>query len=198
VGGSEREGAESWLRRVGWKRSEVAKQIAEENDPEETGFVADIGGGHGREALWLDGKHFQSILIDPNRYSLEYAKERVKNKKLSVHLINAVLPYLPMRSGIIGVVDLYWTLHQIRDEDKLNSLKEIHRILRSKGSLYSTSFGHWVDHTMPSSIFPIAEKQTFLKLHVSADFRPYRKIEERSDRTMPFEKYWYGKFQKEH
>lgn len=174
----------------------MAKRIAQENDPEKTGYVADIGGGHGREALWLAEQGFLSILIEPNKYSLGYAKKRAKNKRLNVILINAVLPYLPMCSEIVDVVDLYWTLHQIPDEYKLGSLKEIYRILKPHGTLYSTSFGYWEGHTMPSSIHTVPKKQTFLNLHVSAGFKPRGKIEERSDSTVSYEKFWYGIFQK--
>jgi len=106
------------------------------------------------------------------------------------------VPYLPMRSEIIDIVDFYWTLHQIPDEQKLESLKEIYRILKPQGTLHSTSFGYWEGHTMPSSIYPIVKKQTFLNLHVSAGFKPRSKIEERSDSTRSFEKFWYGTFQK--
>ncbi len=196
VRGLEQDGAKFWLSRVGWKPSEVAKEIAHENDPEKTSYVADIGGGRGREALWLAEQGFLSILVEPNGYSLRYAKKRAKNKKLNAYLVNAALPYLPMRSEIIDIVDFYWTLHQIPDEYKLESLKEIHRILKPHGTLYSTSFGYWEGHTMPSSIHPIVKKQIFLDLHISAGFKLCSKIEERSDSTRSFEKFWYGIFHK--
>ena len=102
-----------------------------------------------------------------------------------------------MCSEIIDMVDFYWTLHQIPDEYKLESLKEICRILKPRGTLYSTSFGYWEGHMMPSSIYPIAEKQAFSSLQVSAGLTPRGKIEERSDSTMPYEKFWYGIFQKD-
>jgi len=196
VRGLEQDGAKFWLKRVGWEPSEAAKNIVEENDPEKTSYVADIGGGHGREALWLAERGFLSILVEPNKYSLRFAKKRLKNKRLNVYLINAALPYLPMCSEIIDIVDFYWTLHQIPDGYKLESLKEIYRILKPHGTLYSASFGYWEGHMMPSSIHPIAKKQIFLNLHVSAGFKRRSKIEKRSNCTRSFEKFWYGIFQK--
>jgi len=74
----EREGAKFWLKRVGWKPSEVARNIARENDPKKIGYVADVGGAHGREALWVAEQGFQSILLEPNSYSLEAARKRAK------------------------------------------------------------------------------------------------------------------------
>jgi hypothetical protein len=63
VGGLEEDGAKFWLSRVGWEPSEASEEIARENVPEGTGYVADIGGGHGRDALWLAEQCFQPILI---------------------------------------------------------------------------------------------------------------------------------------
>lgn len=133
---------------------------------------------------------------EPNRYSLRSAHKRAKKKKVNVHLINAALPYLPMCSEILDIVDFYWTLHQIPNEHKLGSLKEIYRILKPQGTLHSTSFGYWEGHTMPTSIHPIVKKEAFLNLHVSASFKPLSKIEERSDCPRSFEKFWYAIFQK--
>ena len=197
VRGLEKEGAKFWLKRVGWEPSDVAREIAQENDPKETSYVADVGGAHGREVLWLAEQGFPSILVEPNNYSLRSARKRAKNKRLNVYLINATLPYLPIRSQTIDVIDFYWTLHQIPDEYKLESLKEIQRILKPNGIVYSTSFGYWEGHRMPSSIHPIMKKEVFTYLHVSAGLKPRGKIEERSDDTRPFEKFWYGIFQKD-
>jgi ubiquinone/menaquinone biosynthesis C-methylase UbiE len=196
VRGLEEDGAKFWLKRVGWEPSEVARKIAQENDPKKGGYIADIGGGHGREALWLAEQGFRPILVEPNKYSLRLARKRAKNKRLKVYLINASLPCLPIRSQIVDVVDFYWTLHQIPDEHKLRSLREIHRILKSHGTVYSTSFGYWEGHAMPRSIHPIVKKETFKDLHVTAGLKPRGKIEERSDSTRSFEKFWYGMFQK--
>ena len=196
VRGLEEDGAKFWLSRVGWESSEASEKIAQENDPEKTCYVADIGGGHGRDALWLAEQRFHSILIEPNKYSLRLAGERAKNKRLYVDLINAMLPYLPLCSEAMDVADLYWTLHQIPDEFKLESLKKINRVLKPNGTLYSASFGHWEGQEMPKSIYPILEKQSFLKLHVSAGFKPRCEIEKRSDSARSFEKFWYGIFQK--
>lgn len=196
VRGLEEDGAKFWLSRVGWEPSQASRKIAQENDPEKTCHVADIGGGHGRDAMWLAEQGFHSILIEPNEYSLRLAKERAKNKRLCVGLINATLPYLPLCPETMEVVDLFWTLHQIPDEYKLESLKEIHRVLKPDGTLHSASFGYWEGQEMPKSVYPIVEQQSFLTLHVSAGFKPRCKIEKRFDSARSFEKFWYGTFQK--
>jgi len=196
IRGLEEDGAKFWLSRVGWEPSEAAGKIAQENRPEKTGCIADIGGGHGRDALWLAEQRFHSIVIEPNKYSLRLAKERAKNRRLCVGLINALLPYLPLRPEAMDVADLYWTLHQIPGEHKLESLREVHRVLKPNGTLYSASFGYWEGQEMPKSIYPIVEKWSFLNLHVSAGFKPRCKIEKRSDSARSFEKFWSGIFRK--
>ena len=196
VRGLEQDGAKFWLSRVGWEPSEASEKIAQENDPEKTGYIADVGGGHGRDALWLAEQRFHSILIEPNKYSLRFARERAKNKRLDVGLINAVLPYLPLCSETTDVADLYWTLHQIPNDCKLESLKEIRRVLKPNGTLHSASFGCWEGQEMPKSIYPIVEKQAFLDIHLSSGFKLRCKIQKRSDSTRSFEKFWYGIFQK--
>jgi SAM-dependent methyltransferase len=197
VRGLEQDGAKFWLQRVGWEPSEVAKEIAREKDLKKISYVADVGGAHGREALWLAEQGFLSILVEPNKYSLRLAKKRAKNRRLTVYLVNGVLPYLPIRCEIVDLVDFYWTLHQIPDELKLGSLMEIYRILKPRGLVYSTSFGHWEGHAMPNSIHPVIRKETFMNLHISAGFKPRGKIVEKSDTTRSFEKFWYGRFQKD-
>jgi len=196
VRGVEEDGAKFWLNRVGWEPSEIAKRIVRENDPKGTGYVADIGGAHGREALWLAEQGFNSILVEPNKYSLRLAKERAKNKNLDANLIKAALPYLPLCSQVIDVVDLYWTLHQIPDEHKLESLRETYRILKKGGSLYSTSFGDWGHVNMPNSIYPVKEREEFIRLHIKGGFQLVT-VKETFDKTMPFRYMWWsGKFQK--
>ena len=196
VRGSEEDGAKFWLKRVGWEPSEVARKIAKENDPKRTRHVADVGGAHGREALWLAEQGFPTILVEPNNFSLRFAKERAKTRRLSLHLINAALPYLPLRSKIIEIVDFYWALHQIPDEHKLESLNEIHRILEPNGTVYSTSFGHWEAIACRVAYIRSLKKEDFMRLHVSAGFKPRCEVEERSDVTNSFEKFWFGAFQK--
>lgn len=144
---------------------------------------------------WLN-KVFTSILIEPNKHSLRLAKERAKNKKLRVDLMKATLPCLPLYPETMDVVNLYWTLHQIPDEYKLESLKEIHEVLKPNGTLHSASFGYWEGQEMPRSVYPIVEQRSFLTLHVSAGFKARCKIKKGSDSARSFEKFWYGAFQK--
>ena len=47
-GGSDEDWAKFWLKRTGWKPTDVAKRIAEEHAPGKM-VIADIGGGHGRD-----------------------------------------------------------------------------------------------------------------------------------------------------
>lgn len=53
IRGSEESGARFRLRRVGWEPSGAAKKIAEYFSKEIV--IANVGGGHGRDTLWLVG-----------------------------------------------------------------------------------------------------------------------------------------------
>jgi len=59
VRGLEEDGAKFWLKRVGWEPSEVAKKIAQENDPKKTSYVADIGGATDARPYGLLNKGFR-------------------------------------------------------------------------------------------------------------------------------------------
>jgi hypothetical protein len=58
VRGLEEDGAKFWLKRVGWEPSEVARKIAQENDPEETSLAADTGGATDAKLYGLRNKVF--------------------------------------------------------------------------------------------------------------------------------------------
>ena len=77
------------MRRVGWEPSEVAKKIAQENVPEKTGYVADVGGGHGREALWFAEQEFPLFKIREKEEEEQEAK-RVPDKCCAPILADAL------------------------------------------------------------------------------------------------------------
>jgi len=197
VRGLEENGAKFWFERVGWQPTDVGQEIVGKHAPEEADYIADVGGAHGRDALWLVEHGFRVVLLEPNKFSLQLAKERAREKKLSINTVRSTLPYLPLRSESIDIVEFYWCLHNIPDEYKTDSLKEINRILKIGGKLYCTSFGSWGRHKMPDSIYPVTTKKVFKKLHTLAGLRPIIEVEKRADIIVPFEKYWYGEFKKE-
>jgi ubiquinone/menaquinone biosynthesis C-methylase UbiE len=193
VAGSEEDGARFWLQRTGWQPSCASKAIASRY-PKDI-VLADIGGAHGRDALWLAEQGFKLLLIEPNRYSLQLAREKARKERLMVELLNAALPNLPLADESLEVAEFYWGLHQIPDDYKLGCLKDIYRVLKPASILYSSSFGRWEGHSMPPSIHPIREKSDFLKLHEIAGFEPLE-VSEMSDEVNPFEKFWYGEFRR--
>jgi len=197
VRGLEEDGAKFWLKRVGWQPTDVAEEIVRKKAVREVNYIADVGGAHGRDALYLGEHGFCVILLEPNKFSLKLAKERARRKKLSVNIAHYTLPYLPLRSESMDIVEFYWCLHNIPDEYKASSLREINRILKTDGKLYSTSFGSWGRHKMPNSIYPVTTKEAFKKLHAQAGFKTIIEAEERTDTIIPYEKYWYGEFKKE-
>ena len=195
-GGLGEDSSKFWLQRVGWQPTDVAEEIVRRHVPKEVNYIADVGGAHGRDVLRLMEHGFRVVLLEPNKFSLELAKKRAKEKKLSINIVRSALPYLPLRSKSMDIVEFYWSLHNIPNEHKTDSLREISRILKTGGELYSTSFGSWGRHKMPNSIYPVATKKVFKKLHKLAGFKPLIEVEKRTDIIVSFEKYWYGEFQK--
>jgi len=196
VRGLEEEGARFWLKRVGWHPSDVAEEIVKKNAPREIEYIADVGGAHGRDTLWLTKHKFRVVLLEPNKFSLKLAKERARRERLGINIVRSTLPYIPLRSESMDIVEFYWCLHNIPDKYKASSLREIQRILKTGGKLYSTTFGSWGRHKMPDSIYPVTTRKAFEKLHTLAGFRAIAEAEERADSVVPFEKYWYGEFKK--
>ncbi|MGA2160039.1 MAG: class I SAM-dependent methyltransferase [Dehalococcoidia bacterium] len=188
---SEQQWANFWVGRVGWHPSWAAKRIADSCDP--TSLIADIGGAHGRDSFWLSAKGFRVVLLEPNAYSLKMALQRLKDLRVHVDIVRSALPNLPVRDKCFNAVTFYWGLHSYPDEEKLEALVEIERVIVNGGLLFSASFGSWSGHSVPLSIHLVQKKEDFIAWHEKAGFRTLR-VTEIADETRTFEKSWCGEF----
>lgn len=189
---SEKQWANFWIKRVGWKPSWAAKRIAESCNP--PNLIGDIGGAHGRDSFWLTAKGFRVVLLEPNAYSLKMALQRVKELRIHIDIVRSALPTLPVRDKCFNVVGFYWGLHSYPDEEKLGALVEIERVMAHGGLLLSASFCSWSGHSVPPSIHLVPNKEDFIAWHEKAGFRTLR-VTEMADETYAFEKSWCGEFQ---
>ncbi len=188
---SQKRWAGFWLGRTGWQPSWAARGMAEKCHP--SAPVADVGGGHGRDSLWLGARGFRVVLLEPNRYSLLIALRRAKETAVPIEMARSLLPALPVRDHSFGAVNFYWGLHSYPDEDKPAALVEIKRILAPGGLLFSASFRSWSGHPVPSSIHLVPKREDFILWHEKAGFRTLS-LTDMTDETYSFEKSWCGEF----
>ena len=188
---SEKQWADFWLSRVGWEPSWAARRIAETCD--RSALIADIGGGHGRDSLWLGAKGFRVVLLEPNLYSLKTALRRANETGVGIELARCALPSLPARDGCFAAVGFNWGLHSYPDEEKAAALLEIRRVTAPGGLLFSVSFRSWSGHVVPPTIHLTPGKEDFIAWHEKAGFS-IMKVTEMTDETYTFEKSWCGEF----
>ena len=191
ISNSEKEWAGFWIGRVGWQQSWAAKRIAESCDP--AGLIADVGGGHGRDSLWLRARGFKVVLLEPNAYSLRMAVQRAKELSIRIDILRTALPDLSVRDGCFNAASFYWGLHSYPDEEKLGALVELKRVIAPGGLLLSASFGSWSGCDVPTSIHLVPTREDFIAWHEKAGFRTL-KVTKITDETCSFEKSWCGEF----
>jgi SAM-dependent methyltransferase len=182
-----KEAAKVWLEERGWKPSRTAREIC--NDLEKGMFhygepgngtfkkgmtLCDIGGAHGRDCLHLSKAGFSAILVDPNIYSLEYTREKMKQEGAYFALIEGVLPYLPLADKSVDIVEFRGALHHIPYEHQLDALNEINRIMKPNGILYSMSYGNFGKPPPKKALYPLEKFDAFRELHNQAGFEILR------------------------
>ena len=193
------------LRRNKWNPSEIAIEIAEKIEeliPGAEGHkevtICDIGGAHGRDCLYLSERGFNTILSEPNKHSLEYAKNHMREEGIYFNLISGALPYLPIESESIDVVESRGVLHHIPYECQAKALQEINRVMKPNGILYCSSYGYFRENLPEEGMYPIERLKEFMKLHKEAGFGTLRisGYRPKSANTNPHRIMWCGKFQR--
>jgi ubiquinone/menaquinone biosynthesis C-methylase UbiE len=81
------------------------------------------------------------IGIDPDKQSLEIARNRLKRIEGKIDFIGAFAESLPLQDNSTDICFSTLMLHHVPDEIKLKALKEMHRILKSGGKVVIADFG---------------------------------------------------------
>ncbi len=93
----------------------------------EDSFVLDIGAGGGRHAEYAAQRH-RVVALDISRKMIRIAREK------SAHCVVANAGQLPFRERPFDAVTYVASIHHIRTEEgRIDSLKEIKRVLAPKG-----------------------------------------------------------------
>ncbi|MCK4332060.1 MAG: class I SAM-dependent methyltransferase [Thermoplasmatales archaeon] len=117
------------------------------NELSESHTVADIGCGNGRHLLPCAKRCKNVIGIDISQNLLNIAKNKVKEKGLNnVIFIHANMVQIPLKDASLDSILCIASLHNIKvKEERLCSLKEVHRILKNGGRALISVWSRWQD-----------------------------------------------------
>jgi len=186
-----------------WNPSETAIEIAREFSSRSTSriTVCDIGGAHGRDCLYLAEHGFDTILIEPNELCLETAMKKLKeiaarSGRVNFTIKKGALPHLRLQDEAADIVELRGVLMHILPEEKPVALREVYRIMRPRGRLYSSSYGDFGGELPKKGMYPVKEKDAFVKLHESAGLRLVGDVSQYRPKSNPKGSMWYARFEK--
>ena len=110
-------------------------------------IVVDIGSGNGRHLIPCAEHCKNTIGLDVSGELLNIIKQKVNDKKLkNVQLIHSDAVNIPLKKNSIDAVLYIATLHNIPVRyRRINSLKEIYRILKPGGRAIITVWSRWQD-----------------------------------------------------
>jgi len=112
-----------------------------------TAVVADIGCGNGRHLIPC-AQHCQTgIGIDISRNLLSIVEQKLKERNITnVCLCHANVVHLPLKDKSVDAVLYIASLHNVEDRDnRIQSLKEVNRILKKDGTVLISVWSRWQD-----------------------------------------------------
>jgi len=112
-----------------------------------TDTVADIGCGNGRHLIPCAQNCKKIIGIDISNELLRIVKKKlIKENLKNTLLTHSNIVHLPLKDESIDAVLYIATLHNIRcNENRIQSLKEINRILKKNGRAIISVWSRWQD-----------------------------------------------------
>jgi len=112
-----------------------------------TDTVVDLGCGNGRHLLPCAEHCKQVIGIDISGELLNIAQKKLKEKNLNnTVLIHADVVNLPLKNDTVDSVLFIASLHNINGKDRrIQSLKEVRRILKKDGRAFISVWSRWQD-----------------------------------------------------
>jgi ubiquinone/menaquinone biosynthesis C-methylase UbiE len=116
------------------------KEIISGYLPKTRQSILDVGGANGPYSFWLSSIGHEVHLLDPVHKHIRIASER--NSKASQRLSSIILgaaTELPFHDQRFDCVLLMGPLYHIQDQnDRSSTLREVNRVLKPKGFLFST------------------------------------------------------------
>lgn len=115
--------------------------------PKQT-MVADLGCGNGRHLLPLASQCTQAIGIDKSANLLGIVQQKIKQNHLkNIVLLQGDLICNPLKDNSVDAVLYIAALHNIKGrEHRIQSLKEVNRILKPGGKTLISVWSRWQDN----------------------------------------------------
>lgn len=109
--------------------------------------VLDVGCGNGRHLIPCAKHCLKTVGLDVSKQLLEIVKKKViKNNLSNVDLVHSDAVNIPINDNSIDAVLYIATLHNISERyRRINSLKEIKRILKQNGKAIISVWSRWQD-----------------------------------------------------
>lgn len=110
-------------------------------------IVADIGCGNGRNIIPFSNQFKKIFGIDISKKMLNIVKLKSDGKKLNnLYLLKADMINLPMKNDSFDAILFIASVHNIKGRDnRVQSLKEINRILKKDGKALISVWSRWQD-----------------------------------------------------
>jgi len=110
-------------------------------------LVLDFGCGNGRHLIPCANNVKNAIGLDISREFLKIITDKqIKNNINNIYLIHSNFQYLPIKNNSINAVLFIASLHNIYSKkNRINSLKELNRILKINGKALISVWSRWQD-----------------------------------------------------
>ena len=117
------------------------------NTLQKTNIIADIGCGNGRHLIPVANHCKKAIGIDISKELLKITQTKIINNKLkNISLIHSNAINLPVKNNTIDSILFIASLHNIKGkQNRIQSLKEIKRILKKDGKALISVWSRWQD-----------------------------------------------------
>ncbi|MCX5847898.1 MAG: methyltransferase domain-containing protein [Deltaproteobacteria bacterium] len=105
--------------------------------------VLDVGCGTGTLAIMLKKAQPSAVVkaLDGSENILSIAKSKADSEGVNISFVHGFSYELPFAAGEFDMVFTSFFFHHLNREDKLRTLKDVHRILKPSGKLHIADWG---------------------------------------------------------
>lgn len=98
----------------------------------------DLGCGLGRHSIYFANKNFEVSSVDLSDYGINHLKKWAEEEQLNIEMSICDMLSLPFDDETFDCIMAYNVIYHTDTEGFVKALKEIKRVLKSKGELYIT------------------------------------------------------------